>query len=525
VEREREKKVPGLDRFLEAAFRVLDSNRVRWPLALAVGVFLWAMSLPPYGWGILGVFAFIPILYVLPDVRPVRAALWGWAGGTAWQLATLWWLVPTIVRYGSINIFVACLLILLLCMLLGLYMAGFLWTLSFLVYRGLGDYALLMAPFAWVLWEWLQGHLFTGFPWWGPGYALSLYTPLLQDARLFGILGLSFLAVLLATAVAMWLRNRRSPLMIRLLPLTLILFAAAFFWGYRWEKGPVDSGPAYRVGYLQPNISQDEKWNRASAKKIMQRLLLLSRVFHDYRLKLLVWPESCTPFSWDEDPAFKTLVGNLSHTIDAPILLGTELKKGDRYQNGAVVVLPDGSEGGRYAKTHLVPFGEYVPLRKLFFFAKPIVQEVGDFEPGHSLEPLKINGAKVGVTICFEAIFPELVRQEVRNGAHLLVNISNDAWYDGTPGPIQHFLIERVRAVETGRYLVRSANGGISGVVDPHGSLVMSTPQGEAASFWGEAHLRTQTTLFTKIGDWWLFIPLLLVLFAATLGGRPFIRK
>ncbi len=506
---------------VERAAGVLGADRLRWPIALALAVACWAASLPPNGTGILAVFAFVAPLAVLPEV-PLRKLLWqGWLGGAAWEAVTLWWLAPTIVRYGGIGSVTAALLVAALCLILGLYMAGFWWTVWILA-RRLGNGALVLAPFAWVLWEWLRGWLFGGMPWWGPGYALSLYPSLLQDASWLGVLGLSLLAVLLSAAVALWLRKRRSVEAVVMLPLVLVLFAGAYLWGRGRLERPGERDLLFRVGYLQPNVPQDEKWDRTFANAIEKRLKALSEPFKNYGLKLLVWPESCTPLEWDADQTYKDQVRKIAADVKAPILLGSVLGTSEGYQNGAVVVNPDGTEGGRYAKTHLVPFGEYVPFRGMLSFARPLVEAVGDFAPGKTLKPLEISGAKVGVTICFEGIFPRLVRKEVNQGAQLLVNITNDAWYAGTPGPMEHFLIQRVRAVELDRCLVRSANGGISGLVNNEGRLEMETTPGEAASFWGEARLRNTRTPYARVGDWWLLLPLAAILwsFFVPMGRR-----
>ncbi len=496
----------------------LRKDWLRFPLALAAGVILWALSLPPYGFGILAIVAFIPPLTVLPDETPGRVAAWGWLGGAAWEFVTLWWLIPTLTNYGAISLPVATLLILGMCAVLGLYMAGFLGLLCAITKRR-GEGALLLAPFLWVLWEWLRGHLFTGFPWWGPGYGLSVYQAFLQTTRIAGILGLSFLAVGTASAVALYLRERTHPAALVGVPVFLVLLLTAFIWG-AWQDGrPITPKPEERVGYLQPNIPQDQKWNHTYAEATMQRFENLSLAFKHYRLKLLVWPESSTPFEWDEDQTFRDRVMKIARADDAPILLGTVTDSGKGYQNSAILLMPDGKVAGRYAKIHLVPFGEYVPLRRWLFFARPIVDTIGDFVPGKEGAPLQTPAGKVGVTICYEGIFPELVRRKVRAGAELLVNMTNDAWYKGTPGPVQHFLMERVRAVETDRYLIRSANEGVSGIVDPRGRLESTTPPNTAASFWGLVEPRRTETLWTRIGDFWLFIPLLVVL-AAFLPGR-----
>jgi apolipoprotein N-acyltransferase len=480
-------------------------------LALGAGILLWALSLPPYGLGVLAILAFVPPLYALPEESLGRVAAWGWIGGALWEFATLWWLIPTLVRYGGIAEPVALALIFAMCAVLGLYTAGFFWSVGLIVQRR-GEPYLLVAPCAYVLWEWLRGHLFTGFPWWGPGYALSLYPPLLQVTRISGVLGLSLLALLAASALTLYLRDRRHPINGLAAPLALLLLGGALLWGW-WQNGrPVRGGEQVPVGYLQPEIPQSEKWDPAFSAQIQQRLLDLSSSFRHYGLKLILWPESCTPFEWDGDEGYRAHVHEVAKETGSPILLGSLLKTPTGYQNGAVLVLPDGSEGGRFAKTHLVPFGEYVPFRSWLFFARPVVDVVADLEPGEALTPLTSPAGKIGVTICYEGIFQELVRQEVRGGAEILVNITNDAWYLGTPGPAQHFLIERVRAVESDRYLVRSANMGVCGVVNPRGRLEMTTSPGGPAAFWGLVRPRNTRTPWTVFGNHWLLAPLCLVL-------------
>jgi apolipoprotein N-acyltransferase len=499
---------------LAAALGGLRSDRVRWPLALAVGILFWGLSLPPYGIGLLAVLAFIPALYALPEEPLGRVAAWGWLGGTIWEFVTLWWLIPTLVSYGGIPEPLALALIVGMCAILGLYTAGFLWTVAWVV-RGRGEQAVLVAPFVYVLWEWVRGHLFTGFPWWGPGYALSLYPPLLQVTRITGILGLSFLALLAASAITAYLRDRRHPVNALVMPVSLFCFACAAGWGW-WASGrPVTPAARIPVGYLQPEVPQDVKWDADFAGQIQVRLLDLAGSFKKYGLKVMVWPESCTPFDWDGDEAYRAAVARVAAETEAPILLGSLFKTGAGYQNGAVLVLPEGGEGGRYAKTHLVPFGEYVPLREWLFFAKPVVDVVSDLVPGTSLAPVGSPAGKLGVTICYEGVFPELVRKQVNLGAEILVNITNDAWYQGTPGPAQHFLMERVRAVENDRYLVRSANVGISGVVNPRGRLEATTAPGGPAAFWGLVSARRTHTPWSRIGNLWLLIPLAVVIWMA----------
>jgi apolipoprotein N-acyltransferase len=415
------------------------------------------------------------------------------------------------VRYGGLSTPVSVLLVLGMCAILGLYTAGFLGTMAHLCRRW-GPGALALAPFAWVLWEWLRGTLLTGFPWWGPGYSLSVYQAFVPAARWFGVLGLSFMVLLAASAAALYARQRQSPVALGVLVAALLVLGGTFGWGWWWSSRPPLPWPKDTVGYIQPQIGQDEKWDARFAGEIRTRLGELTIALAPYHPKLVIWPESCTPLTWEEDTDFRNQVKDLAREVKCPILLGTVLTREGAYMNGAVLVQDADAPLATYAKTHLVPFGEYVPLKHLLFFAKPLVEAVGDFRPGTDLAPMSTPAGKAGVTICYEGIFPSLVRRQVAMGAELLINITNDAWYEGTPGPVQHYLMERVRAVENDRYLIRSANGGVSGVVDPRGHLQAATTPDVAASFWGLVEPRRTRTLWSRVGDWWLMVPLGVVL-------------
>ncbi len=491
------------------------SHRLTLPLCILVGGGLWAASLPPYGQGMLVIPALALLMIPIPGVTPGRAAAWGWFAGFLWEGLTLWWLIPTMVRYGGMEMPLAVLLFIGLSAYLGLFMSLFLGVLAQLA-RGYGVKALAFAPFLWVLVEWLRGRLFTGLPWWGPGYGLSLYEPLLQGAKFLGILGLSLLALFASTAIAVWVRERSKGYVLVVAIVPLVLFVILFFHGRSVVHEESHSPPVgdVRVGFLQPAIRQDLKWDTEEAERIRERLIQMTLAFRKYGLGLLVWPESCTPDSWDLDEDLRSAVYGASLEIDAPILLGSIVRAegGKHWSNGAVLVLPEGLEGGRYAKTHLVPYGEYVPMRSWLTFANPIIEQVGDWVPGESLDPLPSPIGNLGITICYEGIFPDLVRKQVLSGAEILVNVTNDAWYEGTPGPYQHFFMERVRAVEMGRFMIRSANGGFSGIVTPAGRLSCAVGPDEEAAFWGKVKALRKMTPFARIGESWLLLCLLIVL-------------
>jgi apolipoprotein N-acyltransferase len=245
-------------------------------------------------------------------------------------------------------------------------------------------------------------------------------------------------------------------------------------------------------------------------------------------VRLIVWPESATPFLFEEEPAGRAAVLDLARETSAWVLLGSDqIERGRpaRYYNVAFLVGPDGRQAGVYRKMHLVPFGEYVPLRSLLFFAAPLVDSVGDFGVGESVTVLPVDGHPVTTVICYESVFPYLARAAVEGGSQLLTAITNDAWYGWSSAPFQHYEQGRLRAIEFGRYFVRSANTGISAIVDPYGRVLASSGLFETTVLRADVRLLTGRTLYARIGDSLAWACVAVTLAAWALTWRPRERR
>jgi apolipoprotein N-acyltransferase len=225
---------------------------------------------------------------------------------------------------------------------------------------------------------------------------------------------------------------------------------------------------------------------------------------------MVFWPESATPRPFEDDSAAAEQLRTIAREAHVPILFGSDqiewkvqnnLRVPDKYYNSAYLVLPDGTTGGVYRKMHLVPFGEYVPLKRVFFFAKPLVEAVSDFAPGDEAALLPVRGHLISAAICYEIVYPDLVRRFVQGGSELLTTITNDAWFGRTSAPYQHFEQAAMRAIEEGRYLVRSANTGISGIVDPYGRVLVATEIFQPAVTVGAIRFLRARTMYAAIGD------------------------
>jgi apolipoprotein N-acyltransferase len=230
----------------------------------------------------------------------------------------------------------------------------------------------------------------------------------------------------------------------------------------------------------------------------------MTRTAVEQGAEFVLWPESATPFYFDEQPTGQALVRNLVASTGVPLLFGSdEIERGarDQFYNSAFMLDQGGATAAVYRKMHLVPFGEYVPFKDLLFFVKPLVEAVSDFSPGRYVTMLPIDGHMASTAICYEVTYPSLMREGVRQGSELLTTITNDAWYGESSAPFQHFEMAAMRAIEQGRYLVRAANTGITGIVDPYGRVVARTRLGETTVVVGEARFVQARTLYATMGD------------------------
>ena len=479
-------------------------------LASASGVLL-ALSFPRYGHPAFSWIALAPLLLTLarpesripnPDVTPLRRAfVLGVVSGVVYFTGTLYWITRVMIVYGGLQPWVAVLVNAALIAYLALFPGIFALVTRRLTilfsWRGV-----VAAPLVWVATELGRTHVLTGFPWALLGYSQVTVLPIAQIASLFGVYGVSALVASVSAAAVVALDRRWTPAVV--VALTLVVAAA---WGsMRIAAGDLTrAGDPVRVGLIQGNVEQAEKTEPARADQIFNSYLTMTRQAIGHGAELVIWPESSTPFMFEEEAAAADRVRAIARQARVPILLGSDqLERGrpDKYYNSAFLVRSDGTTGGVYRKMHLVPFGEYVPLRRLLFFAAPLVEAVGaGFFAGERAELLPVDGHIVSAAICYEIVYPDLVRGFVRNGSQLVTTITNDAWFGRTSAPYQHFAQAAMRAIEEGRYLVRSANTGISGIVDPYGRVLFESALYEQTVIVGQARYLGSSTFYQRHGD------------------------
>lgn len=478
-------------------------------LAALSGLLLSA-CFPSIGLPFLSWVSLIPLFYALRLQGAVNGLLLGGVTGLVFFIATVHWVTNSVHYYGGIPLIPASLITLLLCAVLSLFFAAF----------GAGMVRLrqrhplllfLSAPALWTALELARTYVFSGFPWALLGYSQYRVLPLLQFADITGVYGISFLIVLVNTALFELLQDRRRyPALIA----ALLLTGGALAYGTIKLREPEGNG-GITVSVVQGNIEQDRKWDpayQAGTISIYKRLTVEAL---KKKPDLVLWPETATPFYFGGSGDNRVLSDDLKlfvRSTGTPLLTGSptyEVKPGRvvELRNSAFLLGGDGNIAAVYHKHHLVPFGEYVPLKELLFFVEKMVEAVGDFEAGSDFTVMKVKTSKprtetaFSTVICYEIIFPDLVRRFVDNGATVIATITNDAWFGRTAAPAQHFSMAVLRAVENRVPVARAANTGISGFIDAKGRVLDSS-----RIFTEDVLTRTLTpgvkkTFYTKHGD------------------------
>jgi apolipoprotein N-acyltransferase len=471
-------------------------------LAVASGAVL-ALAFPRTDWSGTAWVALAPVL-ALALTRGPRAALgWGWLAGLTFFLLLLRWLNFTFRVYSAIPwplTWGPTLLLAGYCSFwIGLVAAGVSWIG---LRRGPG-WALLTAPFLWVAAEWMRGWLFQGFPWGSLAYSQYRHLAVIQIAELAGIYGVSLVvagvnAALAGVLVLPWRRAAAG------LGCAALLLAGTLGFG-AWRLREGDPPGEVTVAVMQPAIEQPLKWSPAHTVATLGIYGDLTRAAARERPGLIVWPETASPTLLRQDPSLLQALTDLAAASRVPLVVGSvdavDGVSARELRNTAFLLTEQGIIG-RYDKIQLVPFGEYVPLSGVIGFVKDWAEFVSELTPGSRAVVFPGPPAPFGVVICYEGVFPALVRRFAQDGARLLVNMTNDAWFGRTSGPLQHLAMYPFRAVEHRTSVVRAANTGVSAFIAPSGRIVKTMGLFERGNLISSVSLRTRQTLYTRFGDW-----------------------
>jgi len=423
------------------------------------------LSFPTFNLWIFAWFGFLPLFFAIRNKTRAQAFLLSYLSGIIFWLGTIWWLVHVTLA-GTI------LLILYLALyfgLFGLLASSYPLSTIYLPAGRQATYYLLSIPSIWVLLEYLRSHLLTGFPWALLGYSQYLNLPVIQIADITGAWGVAFLVMLVNVAIYLALiKKQKRAIILSCLLCVLVSLGYGYYKINFLRKSPIQK--SIRISVVQGNILQDLKWDINSRDFIIDRYVNLTLQAIKDNPDLIIWPEAALPVVLEEEPFYYEKVKDLVKQIKTPVVLGAVTLRNGHYYNSSLLVSDKGENLELYDKLHLVPFGEYIPLKKILGFLETVVP-IGEITPGKEYKVFN-GSAKFSVLICFEDLFPELSRRFVKKGASFLVNITNDAWYKMSSAPYQHLQASVFRAVENRVFLVRSANTGVSCFIGPSGEIV-----------------------------------------------------
>ncbi len=476
-------------------------------------------AFPKYDLNILAWVAFIPLFFALQHKTLVQAAGLGFIAGCVFFSGLLYWIYIVLTIYGHLPGIISVFFLILLTAYLALYFSSFAFVWRWLDAKSsLGQ--ILFAPAFWVSLEYIRGILFSGFPWELLGYSQYRVLPLIQISEITGVYGVSYLLILVNILLYRFLvyisQGERKYAGREILAITLII-SCCWFYGQSKITTLAQAAAAqkeYKISLVQGNIRQDLKWERHFQEETLKIYTELTWQTKREKPDLVIWPETATPFFFQNNFPFQSRILDLAGQMETPILFGAPAftRQGNKVQyfNSAFLISPQREIIGRYDKIHLVPFGEYAPLAGLLGFTRDIIGAIGDFTSGSGINNLALPWGKFGVLICYEIIFPDLTRQFAAQGAQFLVNITNDAWFGRTSAPYQHLSMATLRAVENRLPIARAANTGISAFITAEGKIEQSSNLFTREVLSGNIKINKALTFYSRYGDLFAYLCLII---------------
>ncbi len=485
-------------------------------LSIISGIAL-TIVFPVAGFSYVAWVSLIFLLFAIRDTSVRDSLILGGLSGMVHFATLLYWLVGTMNIYGYLPLWLSVIIFIPLVFYLSLYVAAFAGLVS--VFCSGSFFSLFLIPVFWVSLEYVRSFALTGFPWGLIGYTQFTQLKLIQISDIFGVYGVSFVIVLTNAVIffgLLYLKKEKYQgydISARKVILSFVMMASviALIIGYgnaclKSADKMMAESEKLNVAVIQGNIEQSAKWDLKFRIDTIEKYIRLSEQACEAHPDLVVWPETATPFYFKYNIEMTKMVLQAMRAMGTYFVVGSpavEFAESHEYfYNSAYLVTPDGDIAARNDKVHLVPFGEYVPFKKWLPFINHLVAQVGEFKAGKKGDTLKWAPADIGVLICYEVIFPELARESVANNAGLLVNITNDAWFGNSSAPYQHFSMAVFRAVENRRSLIRAANTGISGFIDPAGRVLSQSGLfKDAAMTYSVPVIKKHTSIYTRYGN------------------------
>ncbi len=471
-------------------------NRPHWQLALLSGILV-GLSYPPLHLGFLAWFGLIPLIHVLLNIKPRQSIPLTFLASITANFISLYW-----IGFNSGAGFLPVLASLIGAVIyLGIFWSGFGFLVSFIESKS--SKGLLALPFTWVSMELIRSIGALGFPWINLGLTQTEYLPLVQIADITGSYGISFWIILINIGFYLSIISKNS---LKYLILTSAMFLLVLSFGLIRINTIEDVNTDFvSIAITQPNINPDEKWELESREEIFS----LMHGFLDSALNLdadlVMWPESAVPAYLRLSSHRRRPITNKLEKYNVPLLSGTVdriiNKDGEKiYHNSTIFIKPDRTIK-MYHKIHLVPFAEYIPLSSKFTSLKKLNFGQGNFTQGTEYTVFELDSVRFSNIICYESSMPAIVRKLIKNGAQFITIQANDGWLGNSAGPYQHFELARLRAIENRVPIVRCANTGISGVIDPTGIVKHKIPLGEKSIIKAEILPAQKLTFYTKYGE------------------------
>ncbi|MHB1458526.1 MAG: apolipoprotein N-acyltransferase [Armatimonadota bacterium] len=457
---------------------------------------------------------FIPAILIWRISRcTIRMSIvYGLAFGTGFFITLLYWLSI----FGMLPLIA-----------LAIYQGCFIALFAFIVrlrFQNIGNWQRLIAvPALWVSIEWLRSLGMFGFTWGDMGYSQYKAIPIIQMASVTGIWGISFVIVLFNTALADLITHRSDPerksVMLRMSSvITLILVLICY--GIIRSNDSIPAGKTIKAAIIQGNIDQDAEEDSVFIDRSWSEYSSMSADAGRNGADIIIWPETVAPGSMANDDT-RDRVLKIASDAGTDIIAGVwDRDKVGRVFNSAFLVSPNREILGKYHKCRLVPFGEFVPARKYLSFLEYYHVTPYDTSSGCGTGILDTGKIKYGIGICFESIFPHILRNDAKSGSEVLCVITNDCWYDETAAAKQHMAISVLRAVENRRYLLRAAATGISCIIDPYGRIVSQSHVKEKTIIKGDVSPISDLTIYTRFGDWFVYLCLVITLGAFLIKGE-----
>jgi apolipoprotein N-acyltransferase len=468
-------------------------------------VLLYSLSFPKFSLGIAtGFFFLLPLLHLLKSGKTKKAFLLFYSFAFLSYLAILYWIPNVMVQYGGMSPTLSILGLIILAAFLSLF-NGIAGSLIFRV-------PLFVIPLVWIAKDLVIEHIFGGFPWCLLGYSQHNNIHFIQVAELGGIHLVSFLVVFINVLLYRLVTRRDKYTAAALLVILVAVYSTGFFLD-RSNRDEIKDLEFHKAGILQPNTNNDFI-PRSKKDLIVLRLLEESKELAKQGAEFVVWPEHTVSIYPLQNPTDYYRLMNFART-HVPLLAGfTDQQNIKEIYNSMILFTKEGTS--KYDKVHLTPFGEYILFRDLLFFVKRITDEIGDFTPGAEVKNLDIGNHAVAAPICYEIIFPQLVRDFIARGGELIITGSNDSWFGNTSAPYQHLAMAAFRSIENRRYILRSTTNGISAVIDPSGRILYRSPLNSEDHFIARFKYIKRKTIFNRFG--YLFpyfcLALLIVYFA-----------